>query len=356
MDPRDDLLKDLLRGVSRSFYLTLRVLPKPVRSQIGLAYLLARATDTIADTDAIPLNRRMETLALYRDRILGASTREIAIEEFSKAARSSTSAPEQLLLSRIEEALVMLAGFPHADRQRIRDVIAVIVSGQELDLQRFGCASIRAIAALKTDAELDDYTWRVAGCVGEFWTHMCRAHVFAGYAGAQREALDAPSFVSNGIRFGKGLQLVNILRDLPRDLRKGRCYLPAELLADAGLKPHDLLDPVVEAEARPLYDHYLAAAHHHLAAGWEYTNAIPRRYMRLRLACAWPILIGVQTLARLRREPFLHPDQRIKVTRPEIRALLARTVLASAWPRAWRRLFDRAAQGYVYVASRGHLK
>ena len=73
MDRPDDLLKDLLRSVSRSFYLTLRVLPKSIRPQIGLAYLLARATDTIADTDAVPINRRMETLALYRDRILGVS-------------------------------------------------------------------------------------------------------------------------------------------------------------------------------------------------------------------------------------------------------------------------------------------
>ena len=46
-----ELLTDLLKGVSRSFYLTLRVLPGRIRPQIGLAYLLARATDTLADTE-----------------------------------------------------------------------------------------------------------------------------------------------------------------------------------------------------------------------------------------------------------------------------------------------------------------
>ncbi len=42
-------LNDLLKRTSRSFYLTLRVLPAAVRPQIGLAYLLARTTDTVAD-------------------------------------------------------------------------------------------------------------------------------------------------------------------------------------------------------------------------------------------------------------------------------------------------------------------
>jgi len=59
------------------------------------------------------------------------------------------------------------------------------------------------------------------GCVGEFWTRICRAHLFP------TAVLDDAFLLSNGVRFGKGLQLVNILRDLPVDLRHGRCYLPS---------------------------------------------------------------------------------------------------------------------------------
>ena len=51
-------LNDLLKATSRSFYLTLRVLPAAVRPQIGLAYLLARTTDTIADTELVALDSR----------------------------------------------------------------------------------------------------------------------------------------------------------------------------------------------------------------------------------------------------------------------------------------------------------
>jgi farnesyl-diphosphate farnesyltransferase len=60
----------LLKATSRSFYLTLRVLPAAVRPQIGLAYLLARTTDTIADTELVPLEQRLDALKRLRERIL----------------------------------------------------------------------------------------------------------------------------------------------------------------------------------------------------------------------------------------------------------------------------------------------
>ena len=195
------------------------------------------------------------------------------------------------------------------------------------------------MVALRTDAELDDYTYRVAGCVGEFWTHLCRAHLFP----------DAPmkdaELLAEAVRFGKGLQLVNVLRDLPRDLQQGRCYLPADRLAAADLKPADLLNPVNEPKLRPLYDEYLLLAHAHLAAGWEYTNRLPRSCVRVRLACAWPVLIGVRTLAQLRTSAVLDAAQRVKVSRAAVRGVILRSVLLHPWPGAWRKLFQRAGAG-----------
>src|ERR1041385_7652516 len=67
--PASGLLTDLLKQVSRSFYLTMRVLPAAIRSQIGVAYLLARATDTIADTPIVPLADRLQSLGALRERI-----------------------------------------------------------------------------------------------------------------------------------------------------------------------------------------------------------------------------------------------------------------------------------------------
>ena len=78
-------LNELLRATSRSFYLTMRALPAEIRPQFGFAYLLARATDTIADTEIIPVAQRLEALRDLRERILGRRLRPL---DFSELARS----------------------------------------------------------------------------------------------------------------------------------------------------------------------------------------------------------------------------------------------------------------------------
>jgi farnesyl-diphosphate farnesyltransferase len=148
------------------------------------------------------------------------------------------------------------------------------------------------------------------------------------------------------VRFGQGLQLVNILRDLPRDLRQGRCYLSAGQLGLLGLTPAELLQPASEPRFRPLYNSYLAQAEAHLAAGWAYTNALPFRCARVRLACAWPILIGLKTLRQLRGGNVLDPRHRIKITRGQVRDVLVSTVVFYGWPTAWESLADEMKWQY----------
>ena len=324
------LLGPLLRDVSRSFYLTLRWLPGSVGPQIGLGYLLARATDTVADTEIVPLPERLAALGALRDRVLGTRLEPLNL---GALARHQGTPAERVLLERFEEAVAILNTLAEADRAAIRTVVATITSGQELDLKRFGTATPPAVIPLATAAELDDYTYRVAGCVGEFWTRVCRAHVFP------RAKLDETVLHERAVRFGQGLQLVNILRDLPGDLRQGRCYLPATELSAAGLAPADLLQPANEARLRPVYDRWLDRAQAHLQAGWEYTNSLPWNCPRIRLPCAWPILIGAATLARLRTGPVLDPAVKLKVTRGEVRQILQRSLLRYPFPASWRKMF-----------------
>jgi farnesyl-diphosphate farnesyltransferase len=325
-------LNELLRDTSRSFYLTLRVLPGGIRPQIGLAYLLARTTDTIADTEIVSLEQRLAALQLLRERILGTHRQPL---NFGELARQQGSPAERTLLERAEDTLAALERFNAADVQRIRDVLKIIASGQELDLRRFAGASVKNIIALPTAKETEDYTYRVAGCVGEFWTKMCRTHIFP------RARLNDQWLLDQGVRFGKGLQFVNILRDLPADLRQGRCYLPADELGAAGLSPTDLLAAESEPKLRPVYARYLSAAEEHLKAGWAYTNALPWRAVRVRLACAWPALIGMRTLARLRAANPLDASQRVKINRAEIKSLIVRSVLLYPFPSAWQKLLSK---------------
>lgn len=345
---QNELLTGLLKDVSRSFYLTLRVLPKSIRPQIGLAYLLARTTDTVADTEIVPVAQRLKLLQSLRERILGLNSTPL---DFGALAQHQGSAAERLLLEKSEATLALLHAQSPADQKLIRDVLDTITSGQELDLKRFETAAKPTqgatpnVIALQTDAELDDYTYRVAGCVGRFWTRICLAHQFS------TEKVADSSFEESGVRFGKGLQLVNILRDIPADLHKGRCYIPSKKLAEISLSPSDLLRTENEPGFRPLYNRYLNIAEAHLVVGWEYTNLIPFSQMRVRLACAWPILIGFQTITRLRTGNVLDPGQRIKISRKDVRGIMVRSIITYPFPRTWRRMANLKPQQGESVAS-----
>ncbi|HEY2329136.1 MAG TPA: phytoene/squalene synthase family protein [Verrucomicrobiae bacterium] len=328
-------LNELLRATSRSFYLTLRVLPGAIRPQIGLAYLLARTTDTIADTEILPVESRLAALHALRERILGQNSAPL---NFGALAQNQSSPSEKLLLEKTEAGLAILETLSSADLKLIREVLTIITSGQELDLRRFAKASAEKIIALETAAELDDYTYRVAGCVGEFWTKMCRAHLFPN------ARLDEKQFIMDGIRFGKGLQLVNILRDLSADLKNGRCYLPTQRLDEVKLFPEVLLSSINETKFLPLFHEYLDRAESHLAAGWRYTNTLPFGQFRVRLASAWPILIGVRTIEKLRAAKAMELHQRVKVPRGEVRGIVFRSLAACLFPAAWRKLYSPAGK------------
>lgn len=330
MAAASESLNTLLKATSRSFYLTLRVLPGAIRPQIGLAYLLARTTDTVADTEILPVEQRLAALKRLRARILGQGTDPL---NFGELVQHQASPAEKQLLEQAEASLACLETLSPPDLKLVREVLTTITSGQELDLRRFVGASADHVLSLATAAELDDYTYRVAGCVGEFWTKICRAHLFP------RARMDEQQFITDGIRFGKGLQLVNILRDLPEDLKHGRCYLPLDKLDAARLLPEVLLSPANEAKFLPLYHQYLAEAESHLAAGWRYTNTLPWGQFRVRLACAWPVLIGRRTIEKLNSASTLDLHQRVKISRREVRRILFVSLLACPLPWAWQKLY-----------------
>jgi farnesyl-diphosphate farnesyltransferase len=346
-----DLLTDLLRDVSRSFYLTLRVLPRSVRPQIGVTYLLARATDTIADTTIVPVDQRVEALQQLRLFIAGGSLAAPDLNRFgaggdtvegpadAPASTGKASPAELHLLGRVGETIDALRKFSEADQRLIRTTLDTITSGQLLDLERFARLPKGKIHALESEGELDDYLYRVAGCVGEFWTRICRAHVFPN------ANLDDATMLENGVRYGKGLQLTNILRDIPRDLSLGRCYLPLTHLRTHGLRPEDELQHINKQVFSVTFEHFRRAAIDHLKAGWAYTNSLPRSCVRIRLACAWPILIGKKTLDRLAEGPENIEGQPVKISRRAVRKVLLRSLLVYPWPRLWAAQWREEGEG-----------
>lgn len=304
MNDRRELQRDVLKGVSRSFYLSLRLLPAPMQKPAGTAYLLARASDTIADSATIPAAERMASLDLLARQIAGLA--ESA--PWPQNLIDGTPDPrEKRLLENYTSILETLHGIAPASLALIREVLGTIISGQKLDLERFGNATSQNIIALQDDAALDDYTWRVAGCVGEFWTKL-------GFAtlGDDFSKIPLERMLKLGSEYGRGLQLVNILRDLPADLRAGRCYLPV---------PH----PSDEPHLMAVFSEWREVALRCIGSGLEYSKAL--RSKRLRVASSLPALIGLETLALLHKASFHDLEKGIRVPRNRVYCLLLSALL-----------------------------
>ncbi len=312
------LLGPLLKGVSRSFYLTLRILPAGMRDPVGLAYLLARAADTIADTTLVPPAQRLDLLLALRECVNGRGDPAPLSERLSREVAShQTESKEKALLESIRPAFDVLAQLDDADRAAVRGIVTTLTEGMEFDLRTFPDERSGELGALQDLSDLDRYTYLVAGCVGEFWTTMTYAH----QPGVLKE--DPAIMQRRGIRFGKALQMINVLRDCGNDLRIGRCYLPKELLDRHGCGPRDLLEPANSRRMRPVLFELVRLALDHFREAVAYTFAIPRTAVRLRLACLWPILIGLETLLLLvENEAWLDPGKVSKIDRRKVYRIL----------------------------------
>ena len=317
--------KTILQGVSRSFGLTIRLLPPALQAPVGIGYLLARATDTVADTTALPLAERQVLLDLMTQAIATPSTsasEDPELQRLTQAfAAQQTDPHERALMQALPQCLPLLHTLHPADQASVRQVLGHITRGQQLDMARFG----PGLHALQTEAELSDYTWLVAGCVGEFWTELCGRHL-PGYS-----LLPQAEMMRIGRAYGMGLQRLNIIRDAGADLAAGRCYWPEETLAHAGLTPEVLAHAAKTGDAdtlqalAPLYTAWLDHTQAQLAEGMRYALAL--QPLRLRLASALPALIGARTIALLRQAGPAALTQRVKMPRQEIRALLWRIAL-----------------------------
>jgi farnesyl-diphosphate farnesyltransferase len=217
----------------------------------------------------------------------------------------------------------------------VKEVLRIITQGQMADVAVFGDGP----NAFNTESDLDNYTWQVAGCVGEFWTEVCARHLPEF---STRPTLEMRQL---GRRYGMGLQRLNILRDSGADLAGGRCYWPRERLSDQGLDPVQLVESVLIGQPltalTPLWEAYLDCTQAQLEDGLQYCLAVNN--IRVRLASALPALIGIRTLALLRQSGPAALITPVKMPRNEVKKLLWRIVLGGATRKTLAGEFNRLA-------------
>lgn len=279
--------QNLLRAVSRSFYLSIVWLPHEMRAAVSVAYLLARATDSAADASQVPIVRRQEALNRMRRAIAGGEWEPLS-SEFCAAANTSA---ERELLMHFSHALGSLKDIPPEQAELVRWVLDIITDGQLWDLSFF-----EEHNQVLSDEQTRLYLYRVAGCVGRFWTRLGFLTMGERFAPEQQKDL----LEEAGVRYGCGLQLVNILRDQAEDALTGRDYL---------------------CTAREIW---MDRAERYLLDGLDYSERL--RSFRVRFASMLPALLGLRTLRDLRRAK---PGRRVKISHGSVYAAMLRAFIAS---------------------------
>ncbi len=248
---------------------------------MGLAFLACKTADTIADTELIPADERLKLLDAYRELFAdttGGNARSIAQTVLMPEGGSKA---ERALIQNLDSLTQAIRNLDSRDWLLIQELVLELTQGMQNDLQG---------KLIRNLQELEQYTYYVAGCVGRFWTKMMKLHFsFGTNFGKESERI--------GEKIGKGLQLVNILRDRPQDLKRGRSYIPPDV---------------------PLADIF-ALARNYLKEYERYCAYFPWYACRLKAVVRLPARLGFKTLELLEsRKDRPHTDVVVKVSRLQV--------------------------------------
>ncbi len=302
----------MLLGVSRTFALTIPQLPADLRRAVGNAYLLCRVADTIEDDAGLTAEQKTHHLQTFIDILDTDSGAEEFARELHLRLDPSTPAAERDLIRGCTSVLRITRGLDQ--RQQTAIARCVRIMGRGMD--RF--EHNRSPHGLETLADHEDYCYVVAGVVGEMLTDLFCAH--SDRIDARREAL-----MSLAVRFGQGLQMTNILKDVWDDLERDTCWLPRDVFSRHGFD----LSRLQSLHPDPAFDRgmneMVGIAHSCLRDALAYTLLIPRRETGIRRFLLWAIGLAVLTLRKIDRNPSFTSGAQVKVSRRNVKAVVTST-------------------------------
>lgn len=212
-------LEELLVKTSRTFALTIPLLPEPTRSEVTVAYLLFRVADTLEDATSWPASRKEEELEAFGALLADPTPAHAAARSDRWAADPPLRHPGYLeLLVELPRVLRAAAELrPEAGRRIFSYTRRTTAAMRGFVVrERDGALRLRDVADLK------EYCYAVAGIVGELLTELFLLERPALAPVAAELRREAPEF-------GEALQLVNILKDSSADSSEGRHFLPREV-------------------------------------------------------------------------------------------------------------------------------
>ena len=328
----------ILPGVSRTFALTIPVLPERLAQVMTNAYLLCRLADTIEDDVGLDAKQK----SAFHERFVAVVKGDESAEPFAAALLPLLSdrvlPAERDLVANAPAVIRVTHGFSRPERDALNRCVGVMCRGMP-EFQR--SKSLRGLANL---GELASYCYFVAGVVGEMCTEL-----FCQYCPDIEKHRDA--MMRLAVSFGQGLQMTNILKDIWDDRQANACWLPRSVFPGGNFDFEHLEQLHTTGAFKEGLDELVGLAHAHLRNALEYTTMIPKRETGIRRFCLWAIGLAVLTLRKIHRNPTFLSGNEVKVSRRTVKATVFATNLTLMSNRALRLIFARAAVG-LPLASR----
>lgn len=302
--------EQILPKVSRTFAPTIRMLPEGLRPQVTVAYLLCRIADTVEDSEELSLEQKKKMLQTYSAIFLDKN--EQAVQSFMAQVPilPKTTVDDQLVYD-LEKVLRVYRSFSPVMQNHIAKWVVEMSMGMHKYAQAI---HKKRFSFLKSMKELDEYTYYVAGTVGYLLTEL-----FSYYSHKITPQIRGKMELLAG-SFGKGLQMVNIIRDMTVDLRRGQSYIPDELLKKYRLTRETIFEQKNALQAKLLFNELIQSAVEHLDRALDYILLIPREETRIRLFCMLPLFWAMRTLQKIQYNTLaLLGSEKVKVTRGIIR-------------------------------------
>ena len=308
-------LRDLLRTASRTFAIGIEQLPGVLGDAGTVAYLLLRVSDYLEDNEDMPGQKKIVFLNLWAEILNGNAKVEELTSQIQNVDRSN---PDAIVAQHTGDILLRLSSLPTEVQEIIVPHLIKTTNGMARWVER-GPQVI-------DEADMDDYMFEVAGRVGYLLTHL-----FAWYSTAIRDKKDKLLPLSR--EFGLALQTVNVIRGLRKDYERGWVFVPKRFLAAVNLTAHELFQPENRAEAIKVLDLLADKAERHLHAALACIKSLPPWQHRIRLACIFPLMFAIRTLAISRHNAQVF-DSEAKITREEVKRIVMDATLWG-WSNSW---------------------
>lgn len=296
-----ELMYEHLNKVSRSFALTIPLIPNPLRDCISLAYLLCRVVDTVEDDALAPLVDRITWLSDFSflsgsdfadlDVLLALKKRALEL-----TSTGGSAADDIELLKVMDKAVNLLLSYDEEIQAVLCRALSIMSHGMSSNLRRRLHEANHTVSDLD---EVDSYCYFVAGVVGEMLAELFVLH--------DRE-VDKKELLELAVSFGEGLQLTNILRDRARDATRGVSFIPAS-------SEEEVLE-------------YVAITEGHLSDAIAFICSLSKKESAgVRLFCFTNVVMALYLLRQIASRP-MDPECDYRISHSMLRRLLLLSRLA----------------------------